>query len=240
MPQATVNTTTTTATSSQIVAKVLSPAVRLWLRSQVSQVSHLEFKIFGSDRQILSGYIPKVLISASQAVYQGLHVSQIHLVAENIRINVGGVLKGKPLRLLEPVPVVGEMLLQESDLNASLQSKLLSTALADLCLTLLSERSPQAGQKMNWHKITLDRCQIILDGTLTQEVNSTPVTIRTGLKLASRQELTLEATEIRTCTGELLAHRNHLQFDLGPEVDIQELTLMPGKLHCRGSVNVLP
>jgi len=239
MSQATINSSNTSVKSSQLVAKVLSPAVRLWLRSQVSQVSHLELKIFGSDRQILSGYIPKVLISASQAVYQGLHVSQIQLGAENIRINVGGVLKGKPLRLLEPVPVFGELLLHESDLNASLESKLLSTALTDLCLGMLSAQ-PSSGQKMNWHKISLGSGEIILDGTLIHNTNSTPVKISTGLELVNRRELRLEGAQISTPTGKLLANRNNLQFDLGPEVDIQELTLIPGTLLCRGGVNVLP
>jgi len=72
---------------------------------------------FGSDRQILHGTIPRVSILARHAVYQGLHLTQIQLVGEGIRTNLGQVL-GQPLRLLEPVPVA-ELLLHESALNAS-------------------------------------------------------------------------------------------------------------------------
>ena len=116
----------------RIISKILSPAVWLWLRSQVEQVSNLEVKISGSDRQILTGYIPRVFMCARHVVYQGLHLSQVQLVGENILTNLGQVLRGKPLQLLEPVPVSGELLLKESDLNASLQSPLLANALNDL------------------------------------------------------------------------------------------------------------
>jgi len=81
-------------------------------------VSNLEVKISGNDRQILHGTIPRVSILAHHAVYQGLR--KIQLVGEGIRTNLGQVLRVS-LRLLEPVPVFGE-LLQESALNASLQS----------------------------------------------------------------------------------------------------------------------
>ncbi|PSB25836.1 DUF2993 domain-containing protein, partial [filamentous cyanobacterium Phorm 46] len=55
---------------SRIASAVLSPAVQLWLRSQVQQVDELKVKIEGSDRQILSGTIPKVTAAARGAVYK--------------------------------------------------------------------------------------------------------------------------------------------------------------------------
>jgi len=82
-------------------------------------VSNLEVKIW-NDRQICNG-IPRVSILAHHAVYQGLHLTQIQLVGEGIRTNLGQGLRGQPATL-EPVPVFGELLLQESALNASLQS----------------------------------------------------------------------------------------------------------------------
>lgn len=230
---------TETAHHSRIITKVLSPALRLWLRSQVSQVSYLEVKIIGGDRQILSGYIPQVEISAQQTVYQGLHISHLHLVATNIRINIGAVLRGQPLRLLAPVPVRGELLLQENDLNASLPSSLLSTAIAELLSTLLPEACPPAEQ-MHWQKITIDNSKLLLDATLTSQTNSTPVKISTKIKLASHRELQLDDTEIRTLAGSLLGESNSYNLDLGPEVDLEELSLMAGNLTCRGQVNVIP
>jgi predicted phage tail protein len=118
--------------ASRIISRILSPAVRLWLRSQVEQVEDLQFQIEGGDRQILSGHIPRVAIAARQVVYQGLHLSQMDLAGTGIRINLGQVLKGKPLKLLEIVPVEGEMQLQEADLNASLRAPILSGAVSEL------------------------------------------------------------------------------------------------------------
>jgi hypothetical protein len=60
-----------------------------------------------------------VSISARHAVYQGLHLTQIQLITEGIRVNLAAILRGQPLRLLEPVPVFVELLLQELDLNTS-------------------------------------------------------------------------------------------------------------------------
>jgi hypothetical protein len=224
---------------SQIISKVLSPAVRLWLLRIVQQVSNLEVKISGSDRQILSGYIPRVSIWAHHAVYQGLHLSQIQLVGEGIRINLGQVLRGQPLQLLEPVPVFGELLLQESDLNASLQSPLLANALTELLGTLLPASCPVDGQG-SWHKIAIGSGQLILRGTVATELEPTPLVIRTGLKLASSHELELEHLQIHNQEGSPLGNLDSFKLDLGPEVAIAELTLSPGQLFCHGRINVIP
>lgn len=219
---------------------MLSPAVKLWLRSQIQQVSNLEVKISGSDRQILQGTIPRVSISARHAVYQGLHLTQIQLVGEGIRTNLGQVLRGQPLRLLEPVPVEAELLLQSSDLNASLQSPLLANALTELLLTLLPARYPLDGQ-VSWDKIGIDSDQLIVSATLAANTsNPTPMVIRTGLKLASCHELQMEQPQIQTHVGFPLVNLDSFKLDLGAEVAIEELTLSSGKLTCCGRINVIP
>ena len=216
---------------------MLSPAVRLWLRSQVDFVSNLEVKISGSDRQILTGYLPRVSVSAIHAVYQGLHLSQVQLVGENIRTNLGQVLRGQPLRLLEPVPVFGELLLQESDLNASLQSPLLANALTDLLRILLPAYSTHGHR---WHQITINNGQLIINATLAADTsNPLLVTIRTGLQLANCHELVLQP-QIQTQTGTLLVNLDSFKLDLGAEVAIEELTLNSGQMRCRGCINVIP
>ncbi len=219
---------------------MLSPALRLWLRSQVQQVSNLEVKISGSDRQILTGHIERVSISATHAVYQGLHLSQIHLVGENIRINLGQVLRGQPLRLLEPVPVCGSLLLQESDLNASLQSPLLANAMSELLGTLLPADCP-VNRQAACHKIALDSGCLIISATLAADTsNPTPVIIRTGLQLASCHELQMAQPQIQTQAGSPWVNLDNFKLDLGPEVAIQELTLSSGQLVCCGRINVIP
>jgi hypothetical protein len=231
---------TVSSKQSHLISKVLSPAVGLWLRSQVQQVSNLEVKISGSDRQILHGTIPRVSILAHHAVYQGLHLTQIQLVGEGIRTNLGQVLRGQPLRLLEPVPVFGELLLQESALNASLQSPLLANALNELLLTLLPASYTLDGQ-VSWHKIGIDSDQLIVSATLaTNTSNPTPVVIRTGLKLASCHELQLEQPQIQIPVEFPLVNLDSFKLDLGAEVAIEELTLSSGKLMCCGRINIIP
>jgi len=230
---------TVSSKQSRIISKVLSPAIRLWLRSQVERVSHLEVKISGGDRQILSGSIPRVSISASNAVYQGLHLTQIQLVGEGIRTNLGQVLKGQPLRLLEVVPVAGELLWQESDLTASLQSPLLANALTELLEMLLPESCRIDGQ-LSWHKIVIDTDQLILSGTLVGSSNTKPLLLRSGLQLASCHELQLTQPQLQTSHDLILKELENFKLDLGPEVNIQELTLTPGQMLCRGSINVIP
>ncbi len=222
---------------SRVITKILSPALRLWLRSQTSEVSDLELQITGSDRQIISGYIPRVFISASRAVYQGLHLTGIRLEAENIRINIGSILRGKPLRLIEPVPVVGEILLFEKDLNASLSSPLLSNALTDLLVSFIPEYRSKSGDT-HWHQITIESDQVILRGTQSVTFKKLDVEMRFGLKLINCHELQLLNPQILIDTKSDL--KEDLNFDLGPEVNIQELTLTTGKVFCRGGLTVMP
>lgn len=122
---------------SRIISKVLSPAVGLWLRSQVEAAERLQFQVHGGDRQILSGHIPKVTIAACGVVYQGIALSQINAIGEGIRVNLRDVLRGRPLRLLETVPVQAEAKITETDLNTSLQTPMLADALTALLFTWL-------------------------------------------------------------------------------------------------------
>ncbi len=223
----------------RIITSMLTTALKLWLRAQVSQVSELAVEIKTSDRQILSGRVPWASIFASHAVYQGLHIGQIRLVAERIHINIGSVIKGQPLRLLETVPVVGELIIDEQDLNNSLSSDLLSTALKDILVTLLPEDSSKS-KPISWQKLLLDHNQIILRGMLTTENESTPVEICVGLQLLNSHELQLALTSIKHSTVTLTEGNHQHNLDLGSDVDIRELILTPGKLVCRGRINVNP
>lgn len=223
----------------RIITNVLTKALKLWLRSQVSQISQLEVEIKASDRQLLSGCIPLVSIFASHAVYQGLHLTQIQLVAENIRINIGSVLKGKPLRLLETVPVVGELIVEEEDLNASISSTLLSTALNDVLDKLLPEQCAKS-KSIIWQKIILDNSKVKLYASSSAQSSSTLLEICADLNLLSSHELQLAQVEVKNNMGILLESNNGHYLNLGTDVDIQQFNLIPGKLVCNGRINVNP
>ncbi|MDZ7992718.1 MAG: DUF2993 domain-containing protein [Nostoc sp. EfeVER01] len=233
------NPQTTSGNKIRIITQVLTTAVKLWLRSQTSQISELEVEIKASDRQLFSGRIPAVSVFATHAVYQGLLITQIQLIAENIRVNIGSVLKGKPLRLLETVPVVGDLIIDEKDLNASLSSDLLSTALSDLLVKVLPKDYPQS-QPIKWQEILLGNNQIILRGLRVTNSETTPLEICLGLQLLSGHELQLVHIPIKPNQGDILEDNHEYNLDLGSDVDIQELTLILGKLVCRGRINVNP
>jgi hypothetical protein len=233
------NSQTTSGNKIRIITQVLTTALKLWLRAQVSQISELEVEIKASDRQILSGCIPLVSIFATRAVYQGLLITQIQLTAENIRINIGSVLKGQPLRLLETVPVVGHLIVEEKDLNASLSSDLLSAALRDLLVKVLPTDYLQP-QTINWQEILLNNNQIILRSMRVTNSETTPIDICLGLQLLSGHELQVAHIEIQPDQENILEENHEYNLDLGSDVDIQELTLIPGKLVCRGRINVNP
>ena len=235
------------APKSRIISKVLSPAIQMWLRSQVEQVESLQFTIVGGDRQILSCYIPKVSIAASRAIYQGLHLSQLQLEGTDIQVNLGQVIKGKPLRLLEPIPVSGQLLLQEKDLQISLQAPLLSTALAELLSNFLKNNeiidsaNDLKGRQISWQQVNIEEGQLKLFGTLVHATDQTiPVVICAGLKLATPQVLTLNPLQIQLSPTAPPFNLDGFQIDLGSEVNLQELTLTAGQLMCSGRLNVLP
>ena len=137
------------------MGSVLAPACRVWLRSQVSQVDSLQVDIQGGSRQILGGTIPRVAVVAVGAIYQGLSLGSIDLIAENIRINLPQVLKGQPLRLLEPIAVIAEVKFSEADLQASLAAPLLSQAITDLFAQILAVNPHQTNWLIDWHQLVI-------------------------------------------------------------------------------------
>jgi hypothetical protein len=232
---------------------VLSPAVGLWLRSQLEHVEDLHLTIEAGDRQLLSGCISRVVVSARNAVYRGLHLSQVSLVGEQIRTNLAQVVRGKPLRLLKAFPIVGDVLLYEADLNQSLQAPLLAQGVIEFLLTLLrsdgendelSQRTPQE-IRLQDPKVILGDGLVTLSATLaTVSGQPTSVVIRTGLRLSNGNQLHLDRPH-------LLPHANARQgfplrdldgfaFDLGSDVALQTLSLQLGQISCQGQIMVTP
>ncbi|MDB9451443.1 DUF2993 domain-containing protein [Dolichospermum circinale] len=223
----------------RIITKVLTSAIKLWLRSQLNQVSHLEVQIEASDRQLLSGYIPGVSISASNAVYQGLRVTQIELEAEKIQLNVAAILKGQPLQLSAIVPVVGKLIITVQDLNNSLSSPLLLTAINDGLIPLLAEYSLNY-PFITWEKITLDNQVLILHGIPISETEGAFFNIHLGLELRNGQELQLTQVQVKTNQEVLLERNSPYMINLGTDVDIEKISLLPEQLTCYGRININP
>ena len=223
----------------RIITKVLNSAIKLWLRTQINQVSDLDVQIKASDRQLLSGCIPGVSISASKAVYRGIHITEIELYAEKIQLNVSSILKGQPLKLLAIVPVVGKLIVEEQDLNNSLSSPLLLTAINDLLITLLPQ-SELNSKSLTWRKIAFDNQLLILHGITTSDTQETFFNIHLDLKLLNGQELQFTQVEIKGDQGVILERYAPDIINLGTDVDIKEISLIPGQLTCYGCININP
>ena len=218
---------------------MLSPALWLFVRSQVEQVSHLEVQIASSDRQILSGSIPRLSIFADRVVYKGLHFAKIRLMGEGMRTNLRQTIRGQPLQLLEPMAVSGEAMLRETDLNTSLQSDLLSTALTELLLKLTPNNNAVRGQ-VDWNKIAIAPESLLLQGNLVNSSHTTPITLKCGLHLSSCHELLLTQPQLQISSSSLWEQLEDYAIDLGSHVNLAELTLQTGQIVCRGSITVMP
>ncbi|HAE06238.1 LmeA family phospholipid-binding protein [Richelia intracellularis] len=60
-------------------------------------MSQIEVKIQTNDKQLISGYIPRYMISALNTIYQGIHLTYIELTVENIQFNSSHIFRGSSL-----------------------------------------------------------------------------------------------------------------------------------------------
>lgn len=234
---------------SRLISRVLAPAVKLWLKSQLEHVENLQITIEAGDRQLLSGGVNRVSASASKAIYQGLHLSQIQIIGTQIKTNLGQVVRGKPFRLLSPFPVEGELMLSESDLNASLHAPLLSHAVTEFLISLLQ-------LNVKTHNSTSDEEIVLRDGRVFLEEGvltftgmiKTPtlersVALRTGLTIKNGNILKLEGFQHQDSLEKLVPHgttKTGFTFPLGSDVSIEMLSVQQGQLLCRGKLKVMP
>jgi hypothetical protein len=236
---------------SRIISRLLPPAIRLWLHSQIDHIEGLEFAIDGKDRQILGGYLPGVNLFARQAIYRGLHISQAQLSATDIRVNLPQVLRGKALRLLQPFPVAGQVAMLAEDLQASLQSPLLGQGLRDVLAQLLAGAEGRVAPDQ-WLRegaahadvdiaLAPDRLTLRWPGDAP---TADALELATGLAMEEGRWLCLCDPVVRVISGSGEGRSpvtlRTTRFDLGPEVDIQQLTVTATGIDLVGTVRVIP
>lgn len=250
-------TPSTRPRGSRMISRVLPPAIRLWLSTQLEQIDNLQFQIQGRDREILSGHISEISLSAQKAVYQGIHLSQVAATARSIQVNLGQVIRRQPLRLLAPFPISGAVELTEADFNSSLQSRLLGEGLYDF-LRLLVQSQPEAIplQKSldnlpertvhsHYHVTAgIEADQIIL--RLQPIVDDRPaIAISSRLSIRDGHRLCLDnphwLTDDSTAASQgAIADLQGFEIDLGSEVTLTNCQVAAKKLMISGTVRVLP
>ncbi|NER34697.1 MAG: DUF2993 domain-containing protein [Oscillatoria sp. SIO1A7] len=223
-----------------LIGKVLAPALQLWLRSLLDGIEDLQVHISGQVRQILSGEIPSVAVSAIGAVYQGLHLSEMRLEASKIRIDIGQILKGKPLRPLQTFPVAVRLYWSEADLNASLNTPLLQGAISDFLLSVLTS-SNVLGDTLSVSqidRIVIGEGRLSFQGIFTSDSHSMSGVLYGSLLKASPSQLLFQNPQLQITPETIKLNDFHL--DLGSEIAIEKLTLAPGIAICLGRIAVIP
>ena len=186
-----------------IIDKLLASTVKLYLRSQVEKIKNLQVKITAKDRQILSGKLPQVFIAANSAIYQGIYLRQLELTGKNILLNLPEIFERKPLKLLEPITVNIQALLAESDLQASLESDLFLSGLADFWQDLLRQQIASdscnlaAYSAIAWQQISLQDNLVIMSGNLPKAAGDMGIKVTTDVHLFDSQTLMFTPLDIQ-------------------------------------------
>jgi hypothetical protein len=234
---------------SKLIGKVLAPAVGLWLRSQTDHIEQLKVEIQAGDRQILAGYIQQVNLAAEQAVYKGLHLSQVQLVGQNIRVNLGQVVRGKPLMLLEPIKIAGKALLREADLNASLTAPLLETGVTQFLVMLLKANGedlpPESDLNLQDLQIKLETARVVLAATLISTSGmESAIALRSSFAISAPNRLQLVNPEwlphANAKRGLAIDDLNGYEFDLGEDTQIESLEIAIDHVSCQARLLVRP
>ena len=227
-----------------MINKLLSTAIKFYLRSQVTKAEDLQVKIVGKNRQILQGYIPQVLLCCNRAVYQGLFLRQIEIHGININFNLPEILKKKPFKLLEPIIVDVKLGLEAADLQASLDSPLLQSGLTDLWQIILAARLTDARSEklvdsaIEWHSIAIASETLNLKGTYQDTAGQTrELNLSTRIGLTNSHTLDLSPLKI---TSESVASplTEQLEIDLGTDVAIEQLVIESEQMKCSGKITI--
>ncbi|WP_299409969.1 DUF2993 domain-containing protein [Acaryochloris sp. IP29b_bin.148] len=244
---------------SRLISRVLTPAIKLWLRSQLDHIDDLQLQIDSGNRELLSGSIPKVFLSAAQAVYQGIHLSRAQVIAENINTNLRQVLRGKAIRLLEPLPIQLDAALTAADLAASTDSELFQIAMQLGLVPLIEQQLSGASDWPfpDWQPGLLPKIQL---SALRMELNRNrlqiyaqvqhpatqslqAIVLDTGLKLVNPHELRLDSPQGFYPPAHQpisLTQLNDFGFDLGTDVQLTLLQITEAAILCQGQIKIMP
>ncbi|EDX85266.1 hypothetical protein S7335_2965 [Synechococcus sp. PCC 7335] len=229
----------------------------------MEQVDSLMIDLEGRDRQLISGYIPGVSVFAKQVVYKGLQLSKVQLAAKEIRINLGQVVRGKPLRLMKQFPVEGQVCLSAADVAASASSPLLAAGLADFWRSLIQlpefakavekrygMRSLQPDTELYTPRIELGNgCLALSFYPYSQgQIDKQPIILGVELSVVSSHFLQLASPHWLSDTamlsditqGEPVSALSDFCWNLGEDTQLTQLDLQTTQLVCEGQLTIRP
>ncbi|MEL6332899.1 MAG: DUF2993 domain-containing protein [Cyanobacteria bacterium J06626_26] len=242
-----------TPQGSRLISRVLPVAVKFWLQTQLDEIGDLTFDIQATDRQVLSGRIPSLALTAQQAVYQGVRLTNISAQASNIEINIGQVLRGKPLRLNQAFPIEGQVVFDADDLSASSSASVLADGLLDVWQTLLANDTVAAEiaahygpeglalQNLTQYRSNLQTVDTGLVLTLIRQEQS-DLCLQGTIDVDQGHILRLATAQWRLPSGQLVPSEALRGFgwNLGEQTDLQSLVIENNQLICQCRIMVQP
>ncbi|MEA5466142.1 LmeA family phospholipid-binding protein [Leptothoe sp. PORK10 BA2] len=250
-----------TSQGSRLISRVLPVAVKFWLQTQLDDIGDLSFEIQATDRQVLTGQIPGLALSAQGAVYKGARITAVNMQARDIQINIGQVLRGKPLRLKQAFPIQGQVVFAGEDLAVSSTASVLADGLLDFWQTLLAKADVAAEvaahygpHTMAWQDLTQYqskmetagsglRLHLISQGE-QQNAPQTPTELCLQGKIAIDQGQILQLTTAHwgLPSGDWVPSEalRGFSWNLGEHIDVQSLAIENDRLSCQCAIMVQP
>ncbi|BAZ46388.1 hypothetical protein NIES4102_34190 [Chondrocystis sp. NIES-4102] len=227
-----------------MINKLLSTAFKLYLRSQLTHTEDLQISILGKNSQILQGNIPGLLLSCTNTVYQGLFLESVAIKGADIKFNLSEVLKQKPWQLLEPIIVEVKLSLNSDDLQASLASPLLQSALNDLwqiILNIETINNKLINSTITWENIAIAPQGFDFTGIYRDAQGKIqPIKLFTQFALDNPHTLNLNTVEITDISVGLQRLEHPLPINLGSDVLIEQLIFDPQQILCAGKIIIKP
>lgn len=239
---------------SRLISRVLPVAVKLWLQTQLDDIGDLTFAIQATDRQVLSGHIPDISLATQQAIYQGVQITDVSVRASDIEINIGQVLRGKPLRLKQEFPIEGQVVLDTDALAASSTKSILADGLLEVWQTLLADPNVVVEIATHYGAAAIPKTETLFNYQSKLQPLGTDLVLHLrqneSSALCLRGHLTVEhghvlrLTNARWClaSGVQVPSKALDQFcwDLGKHTEVRSLEVNDDGLTCHCRIRVQP
>lgn len=195
------------------VLQLLASGLQFWIRQQCEAVDSLELQLHGSSLALLRGRLEGVSLVARRVVFSGLEIEMVELRSDAIQVQLGNLLKGRPLQLDHPFRIEGYAAFSGSGLSRSLCTpawRPLGDQLADGLLGLTPLQS-----------LAIERDRLVLRAQ-AMSCDTVPRAQDGGLQLCNSD------------SGHCVA------LPADPNINIREANLEGGLLQLHGSARVSP
>ena len=102
--------------------KILSIALKSWIRTKCKRIGDLEIEINGSSFSLFRGELKEVKVKASNVIFKDIELSKVLLESSPIKVNINFQKENKNL-ITSDFKLKGNIMLSEKDLNALIECR---------------------------------------------------------------------------------------------------------------------